>query len=262
MRKALASALVWVLLSAGPAGAADLLKIPKPTDKLDPPPPPPALDASVISLLVSAPIDLLEQAVDGALPAEEGEEKRWLDGSQLVGKPGFQYQYRIWRGKPQVKAIRDHLEVSFPDMKYRFRGRLASDSGPFGGSCGYDDPPKGLAPQGVVQLSWSPDGTLRTSTEFDPAAFPEACKLSPVDVDATPIIRKLVADRLPATGEGSRRGVSRPEPFAEARGATLEAARPALRGRAEPLGDHAADQRHGSPLHRRDRDDRSGPPSR
>ena len=200
MRKALASALAWVLLSAGLAGAADLLKIPKPTDKLDPPPPPPKLDASVMSLLVSAPLELLEQAIDAAMPAEEGEEKRWLDGSQLVGKPGFQYQFRIWRGKPQLKAIRDHLEVSFPDMKYRFRGRLAADSGPFGGGCGYDDPPKGLAPQGIVQLSWSKDGIVRTSTEFDPAAFPEICKLSPVDVDATPVIRKLVAERLPATG--------------------------------------------------------------
>ncbi|MGH9364780.1 MAG: DUF4403 family protein [Thermoanaerobaculia bacterium] len=197
MRRVAAAAVSILLLALSAARAGESVKIPRPTDRLAPPPPAPAVEPSGMSMPVTVSVDTLGGAVAKGFPAERGEEEKWLEGGELVGTPGFQYQYRLWRGTPQLRAAGDRLEVSFPDMKYRVRGRLALAQGPVGGSCGYDDPPRRLHLAATTQLTWAPDGTLRARTAFSPADFVDPCKLSPVDVDATPVLKKALEAKLP-----------------------------------------------------------------
>ncbi|HSP94772.1 MAG TPA: DUF4403 family protein [Thermoanaerobaculia bacterium] len=191
-----AAGATLLLLAFSTAQAGEQARIPRPTDKLDPAPPPPAVGLSSMNLPVTISVDALSAAVAKAIPAEKREEQKWLDGAALVSRPGFEYQYMITRGAPELKASGDTFEITFPQMQFRVRGRL-EPGGPVGG-CGYREPLRKLVLKAKTKLAWAPDGTIESKTAFEPVELPEPCTLQPMGVEMTPVLEKLVAARLPA----------------------------------------------------------------
>ena len=190
---AVASAVVFIAASSAQAG--EKIQIPRPTDKLAPAPPPPAVAPSAVGLPVSISVNALSGAVARAIPSEKNE-KQWQDGAALVGHPGFEYQYYLWRGAPQLKAAGDTLEVTFPQMKFRAKGHLEAE-GPEAG-CGYGkDPMRRAILKFSAKLLWAPDGTLQSKTTAEPAELPDPCVLQPMNVDMMPVLKKLAEDRVP-----------------------------------------------------------------
>ena len=192
---AAAAAAALVVVSA--AGAAEKAKIPRPTDKLAPVPPPPAVEASSLSLPVTISVNALAAAVEKSFPAEKREEQKWVDGAELVSRPGFQFHYMLWRGTPELKAAGDTLQITFPEAKFRIRGRL-SPEGPIG-TCGYKpEPLRRMVVKASAKLSLAADGTIQSKTSFDPPQLPDPCTLKDLDVDAAPVLKKALEARLPA----------------------------------------------------------------
>ena len=177
--------------------ASDRLHIPRPTETLAPPPFPPSLAPSSVELPVAISLDRLADAVIEGVPAEKAEEQNWLD---LPGQPGAQYQYRLWRGPVDLRMVDDRLEVSFPGMRYRVRGRLVSSDGTLEGSCGYADEPRRLRLTASIRLDWAEDGTIRSQTSFAPAEFETPCQLAPLPLDVTPLLKATLDAALPTLG--------------------------------------------------------------
>jgi len=178
--------------------ASERLHIPRPNEPLAPPPPAPSLGPSSVDLPVAISLDRLAEAVAQGIPPEKAEEQNWLD---LPGQPGAQYQYRLWRGAPELRMAGDRLEVSFPDMRYRLRARVVAPGGTLEGSCGYADEPRRLRLTASIRLDWAEDGTIRSQTNFSPADFQTPCQLAPLPLDVTPVLKSTLDAALPAIGQ-------------------------------------------------------------
>jgi hypothetical protein len=192
MKRAAIRALAMLLAMS--AGAASV-NIPKPHEPLAPPPPAPALEPSVMELPVTISVDTLAAAVAKGFPAQMAQDKKWLGGGDLVGKPEFEYQFYLWRGNPKLRMSDGQVEVSFPEMKYRVKGHVEAD-GPEAG-CGYGEPMKRLRLTATSKISWAPDGTPASKTTFAEPEFVDPCKMDLFGVDATPILKKALEEKLP-----------------------------------------------------------------
>lgn len=196
LRKVATRAAV-ALLAVSAARAAENARIPRPTDHLAPAPPPPRVESSSMNLPVTVSVDVLAAAVAKAFPSEKREEQKWVDGAALVSRPGFEYQYMLWRGTPELKASGDTLEIGFPEAKFRVRGRL-EPGGPVSG-CGYKpEPLRRMVLKASAKLSWAPDGTIESKSSYEPPQLPDPCALEMLDVDMVPVLKKLIEARLPA----------------------------------------------------------------
>jgi hypothetical protein len=177
--------------------ATDRLHIPRPNEPLIPPPATPSLGPSAVDLPVAIALDRLAMAVAEGIPAEKAEERNWID---LPGQPGAQYQFRLWRGKPELRMDGERLEVSFPEMRYRVRARLVSPNGTLEGSCGYADEPHRVRIDASIRFDWAEDGTIRSHTSFSPVQFETPCQLAPLSLDVTPMLASTLDAALPALG--------------------------------------------------------------
>ena len=189
-------ALMTTTLILGCAG--DRLHIPRPHDQLAPPPPAPSLGPSSVDLPVAISLDRLAETIVAGFPAELAQEQSWLD---LPGKPGTQYQYRLWRGAPVLRMTADRLEVSFSDMRYRLRVRAVEPGGTLEGSCGYADEPRRLRLTASIRVDWAKDGTIRSQTSISPAKFETPCQLAPLPLDVTPLLKSSFDAALPALAQ-------------------------------------------------------------
>jgi len=189
-------ALMTTTLILGCAG--DRLHIPRPNDPLAPPPPAPSLGPSSVDVPVTISLDRLVEAIIAGFPAEQAQQQIWLD---VPGKPGKQYQYRLWRGAPVLRMAGDRLEVSFPDMRYQLRARAVEPGGTVEGSCGYAEGPRRLRLTASIRLDWAEDGTIRSQTSFSPAEFETPCQLAPLPLDVTPMLKSSLDAALPALAQ-------------------------------------------------------------
>ncbi|HEY6084303.1 MAG TPA: DUF4403 family protein [Nitrospira sp.] len=176
------------------------LEIPRPTDALKPPPAPPPVGPSVVNLNVNLPLSELAAVADGAVAQSSGKEDSWQDGGTLPDRGTLQYQYWVVRGPLNVTGDDDRLVSDFPSLQYRLALRMSMPEGmALEGRCGYgNDPPKRLRLIARSRLSWTDHWTVKSDTAFDPPQFRDACLLTGVDTDATPIVRSIVESRLPS----------------------------------------------------------------
>ena len=69
-------------------------------------------------------------------------------------------------------------------------GGLGRDTG-----CGVDEPPRQALIGMVARLAFAPDWTLRPSLRVLPPRFLDACEVTIVGIDVTPILGEIFTDR-------------------------------------------------------------------
>ncbi|BCA53045.1 hypothetical protein W02_01850 [Nitrospira sp. KM1] len=190
------------MVATGCGGTA--IDIPKPTGALAPPPPVPPVADSVVHLNISLPIRELALAVNASVPAESGHEDAWQDGGELPDHTALQYKYRMLRGPFHYQVVENKFLTQFPDIQYRLALRMTLPEGlSVEGNCGYSsaDPAKHIKLKGHSAFNWTDHWTVRSTTSFDQPEFPDTCRLSNLDTDATPILKQLVNQRLRTLAE-------------------------------------------------------------
>ncbi|HJT19866.1 MAG TPA: DUF4403 family protein [Nitrospira sp.] len=198
MIRAVSAVLLMTCWIAGCGGQQ--IEIPRPTDTLVPPPAPPSVEPSVVNLEVGVPLNELVAVADGAVAQSSGKEDSWQDGGTLPDQRTLQYQYWVVRGPLNVTSSEDRLVSDFPSLQYRLALRMAvSDGMTLEGRCGYgNDPPKRVRLIARSRLSWTDRWTVKSDTTFDPPQFRDACLLTGLNTDATPIVRSIMEARLPS----------------------------------------------------------------
>ncbi len=148
---------------------------------------------SLIEVPIRIDLAPLFRAVDERLPREAGHWRAWEDWH------GIMTRYRAWRGPLTLSLSGDLLQAQ-AHVRYWARARkdviggLGLDTG-----CGVDEPPRQALIGMVARLAFAPDWTLRPSLRVLPPRFLDACEVTVLGIDVTPILGDVFTDRLEAT---------------------------------------------------------------
>ena len=194
--------MLFVVLYAATVTAASQLQIPKPTDPLKPAPPPPRLEASVVNLEVRVPAEDLASAVDEGFPQVSAREDDWNNALTLGEDVDVRFLYRVVRGSFRYRMDHDQFRVWFEQVRYRVWARKKQGDGFVEGRCGHgDDPPRRVNLAARSALLWSDRWRLQSRTTFEEPVFIEPCRLSGLDLDATPLLKAVLQPRLAALAQ-------------------------------------------------------------
>ena len=148
---------------------------------------------SLIEVPIRIDLAPLFRAADARLPQEAGHWQGWEDWH------GIKTRYRAWRGPLTLNLSGDLLQAQ-AHVRYWARARkdiiggLGLDTG-----CGVDEPPRQALIGMVARLAFAPDWTLRPSLRVLPPRFLDACEVTALGIDVTPILGDVFTDRLEAT---------------------------------------------------------------
>jgi hypothetical protein len=148
---------------------------------------------SLIEVPIRIDLTPLFRAADERLPREAGHWLRWEDWH------GIKTRYRAWRGPLSLSLSGDVLQAQ-AHVRYWARarkdviGRLGLDTG-----CGVDEPPRQALIGMSARLVFAPDWTLRPSLRVLPPRFLDACEVTILGIDVTPILGDVFTDRLEET---------------------------------------------------------------
>jgi hypothetical protein len=172
------------------------IHIPRPGDPVTPSPPVPDVGESILDVPIEVPLKTVIDEAEKRLPAEQAEEDNWQDGGNVVGHANFQYKYHFWREPFQVTGSGSQLFMSL-SSRYRIRGRIHPSPINLEGSCGYDaDPPKRLNLRLNSDVSWATSYSLSSRTTVQPLLFLDPCRVTSLNIDATPVMKYLLQQKL------------------------------------------------------------------
>lgn len=180
-----------VLALAASAGCSSGTQVPAPALQagaatLAPPP----REAATIALPITLSLTALRAQIDRALPPSDS-----LDRARCATLGGFvchQYVYR--RDSVALAMEGDRISLA---TRLSYRGRIAAPGVGGLGSCGY-------APEAMrradlrlaTTLYWRADWRLATRATALAADLLDACRVTVLDVDATPLMRRVVDAQL------------------------------------------------------------------
>ena len=199
---ALRAAGLILLISTSSAWGGSSVNIPRPNEKLMPPPPPPTLERSVVNMEISLSAEELALLVDQTFPPIIAREDGWNDAAVWPSRDDLRFLYRLHRGGFRYQMQQDRLELTFNDIRYRIWARRPGAEQAEEGRCGYgDDPPKRIRVVAHTTVSWSDAWRLNPQTSFDPPVLVDACRLQPLNIDATPMLQSVMQSRLSVLAE-------------------------------------------------------------
>lgn len=145
---------------------------------------------STLEFPVTVDLVPLYSRLDSRIPWRMGSGRGWRDYN------GIQLQYDIWRGPLRASMAGDRLRASIP-LGYRVRARKSvAKVIKVTGSCGVDEPPRGVSVYMESRLSWGKDWNLLSDTRVYPSRFMNPCLMTFASIDVTPVIDRELSKRL------------------------------------------------------------------
>ncbi|HEU4628170.1 MAG TPA: DUF4403 family protein [Gemmatimonadaceae bacterium] len=150
----------------------------------------PAPEPAVIAIPVTVSLDAIRAQLDSALPPADS-----LSQARCAALGGALCHQYVYRREPLQVAMRDdRLTVS---TRLRYRGRVAAGRLTTLGSCGYAPEPMRRAELRLAtSLYWRSDWRLASRNTNLAAELLDACRVTALDVDATPLMRRIVDGQL------------------------------------------------------------------
>lgn len=150
----------------------------------------PPRQAATIALPVTIPLAALRAQLDRALPPSDSLDRARC--SSLGGLVCHQYVYR--RDSLALAMEGDRVTLT---TQLRYRGRVAAPGVGGLGSCGYAPQPMRRADLRLATtLYWRVDWRLATRNTALDADLRDRCRVTVLDVDATPLMRRIVDGQL------------------------------------------------------------------
>jgi len=150
---------------------------------------------SVVELPLRLPLAPLFAAVERSVPVEMRRDRAWLDHD------GYRVRYAARRGPLEMHMQGDTLLLRttvgyWVEARKDVLGRI-----PLSGSCGIDEPPRGVVLTLASQFGIRPDWRLAARSTVLPPAFLNPCRMTFAEVDVTGTVARALYQGLWRTAE-------------------------------------------------------------
>ena len=150
----------------------------------------PAREIATIALPVTIPLASLREALNRALPPADS-----LDRARCSAVGGLVCHQYVYRRDSLALAMEGDRIGVFASLRYR--GRVAAPGVGGLGSCGYaPDPMRRAELRMATTLFWRVDWKLATRNTAVDAALLDPCRVTVLDLDATPVMKRMVDAQL------------------------------------------------------------------
>lgn len=180
--------LLGAALSLLLAACANGAHVPPP--RIGPAAPLPPVEPAVMSIPIVISLARIRAELDAAFPPADSLDQARC--SALGGVVCHQYVYR--RDPLEVRMTGDRFELA---TRLRYRGRVAMTRLANLGSCGYGAEPMRRAElRFATSLYWRSDWRLASRGTSLAADLQDACRVTALNLDATPLMRRIVDAQL------------------------------------------------------------------
>ena len=171
VRRALASATVLLVLLAPPRGIAVPVE-------------------STLALGIRVPVAPLLAAVEARVPREVRQDRGWY------GHEGLRVRYAARRAPLELHLQGDSLLVRALVGYWVEARKDVLGHFPVRGSCGVDEPPRGVVLTLVTRFGLRPDWRLATQTTVLPPQFLNPCEMTFAGIDVTGSVARALHEKL------------------------------------------------------------------
>jgi hypothetical protein len=150
----------------------------------------PPQELATIALPVTVPLASLREALDRALPPADS-----LDRARCSAAGGLVCHQYVYRRDSLALAMDSDRVSVFAALRYR--GRVAAPGVGGLGSCGYaPDPMRRAELRMATTLFWRVDWRLATRNTAVAASLLDPCRVTVLDLDATPVMKRMLDAQL------------------------------------------------------------------